>query len=351
MRKYLLPEEGTFYKANLHSHSCLSDGKFTPEQMKEEYKKRGYSVLATTDHDALHCNYHLTEDNFLIITGYEISIRSDDDPTPHAYRKVVDLNLFAKDPYNVTQVGYNPDSVKWLIDRGKMTQEEVDAIKYAGGLRDMHYYVENVNKIIKCANENGFLACINHPMWSLANYNDFVNYEGAFAMEIYNHGCYALSGLTDSSVVFDDLLRAGKKIYCLATDDNHNGLPLNHVNSDSFGGFTMIKAKELSYPEVIRALESGEFYASTGPLIYDLYYENGYAYIKCSPVKDICLTTRGRRGERRAAYGNELITEAAFKIDPELYGYIRFTLMDHEGKRAYTNAYYVDDFLEKSGNL
>ena len=33
MRKYLLPEHGNFYKVNMHSHSTLSDGKQTPEEL------------------------------------------------------------------------------------------------------------------------------------------------------------------------------------------------------------------------------------------------------------------------------------------------------------------------------
>ena len=31
---YLLPKEGTFYKANLHCHTVVSDGDLTPEQVK-----------------------------------------------------------------------------------------------------------------------------------------------------------------------------------------------------------------------------------------------------------------------------------------------------------------------------
>ena len=45
----LLPEAGQFYKANLHCHTVLSDGRWTKEQVKEEYRKRGYSVVAFTD--------------------------------------------------------------------------------------------------------------------------------------------------------------------------------------------------------------------------------------------------------------------------------------------------------------
>ena len=49
------------FKANLHCHTNLSDGKWTPEQVKEEYKKRGYSVIAITDHEHLVSHNDLTD--------------------------------------------------------------------------------------------------------------------------------------------------------------------------------------------------------------------------------------------------------------------------------------------------
>ena len=49
--KYLISPEKKQYKANLHCHSVLSDGKKTPEELKEMYKARGYSILAITDHE------------------------------------------------------------------------------------------------------------------------------------------------------------------------------------------------------------------------------------------------------------------------------------------------------------
>mgnify|MGYP003317810476 CR=1 FL=1 len=39
MKKYLLPKEGKFYKANLHMHTTISDGRMTLEETKEEYQK------------------------------------------------------------------------------------------------------------------------------------------------------------------------------------------------------------------------------------------------------------------------------------------------------------------------
>ena len=53
MRKYLLPKDGTFYKANLHCHSTVSDGALTPEELKKAYMAEGYSIIAYTDHNVL----------------------------------------------------------------------------------------------------------------------------------------------------------------------------------------------------------------------------------------------------------------------------------------------------------
>ena len=46
MRKYLLPKEGSFYKANLHCHTTLSDGKMTPQEVKDYYLKNRYNIVA-----------------------------------------------------------------------------------------------------------------------------------------------------------------------------------------------------------------------------------------------------------------------------------------------------------------
>ena len=42
------PDEGRFYKGNLHCHSTHSDGKGTPEERIKEYRSAGYDFLAIT---------------------------------------------------------------------------------------------------------------------------------------------------------------------------------------------------------------------------------------------------------------------------------------------------------------
>jgi len=342
MKKYLLPESGSFYKANLHTHSILSDGIQTPEEVKQLYKENGYSVLAITDHDFLRPQKELSEKDFVMLTAYEINVRDFNSKNKRTVCKEVHLNLFAKDPDNNTFIGFHPETVRHLLNKGKVTDDEINNVKYAGGLRELSYSPAIVNGIIKSAKENGYIVSLNHPSWSLINYSDYEVYDGVWAVEVYNTECDRL-GFSNDEHVYEDMLRLGKRVFCTATDDNHHGITPT--------GFTMIKSERLDYDSIISALEMGDFYASCGPEIYELYYENGKVCIECSPVAEISLLTIGRRTQIIRAQDEELLTHADFQIDPELYGYIRLRIIGRDGKCAWTNAYYVDELIPNTAPL
>ena len=69
MKHYLLPEKGQFYKANLHAHTNQSDGKNAPEEVREIFKSKGYSIVAYTDHDLLLDRASLCQEDFLALNG------------------------------------------------------------------------------------------------------------------------------------------------------------------------------------------------------------------------------------------------------------------------------------------
>ena len=101
MKRYLLPETGTFYKANLHSHSTVSDGTLSPAEMKALYKSRGYSVLACTDHELLVPHHDLTDEDFLMLTGFELGF-DEGWRSNFLHARVCDLCMIALDPENTT---------------------------------------------------------------------------------------------------------------------------------------------------------------------------------------------------------------------------------------------------------
>ena len=67
--KHLLPSV-PYFKANLHSHSTISDGAYTKEELREIYKSRGYQILAITDHNLVIPHPELEDEDFLLITAY-----------------------------------------------------------------------------------------------------------------------------------------------------------------------------------------------------------------------------------------------------------------------------------------
>ena len=325
------------YKANLHCHSTLSDGKLTPLELKEAYKKEGYSVLCITDHEYPYDHSAMTEKDFLMLTGYEAYIRKFENAVGEVFTPEIHLNLIAKEPDNLAYVCWNDSYCKYEKDTVKRA-----SFNKVGSQETRRYDVDYINKFVKTANENGYLCTYNHPTWSLEEWTQIEQYEGFLSMEMCNYSSYLLNGLEYNADLYDYLSRKGKRIYCHSADDNHNGRPFGNPSCDSFGGFAMIMAEKLDYPSIISALENGDFYSSMGPIIHSLKIENGKISIECSDAKQITVHLGGRNTLR--AYGSKEapVTEAEFTLSGE-YKYIRISVEDFEGKRADTRAFFPDE--------
>ena len=341
MKKYLLPQNGNFYKSNLHCHTTCSDGKLSPEEVKDLYKANGYSIVAYTDHDILLSHSYLDDENFLALHGYEMEF-NDNKTNSWLANKTCHMCFIALDPNNMTQVCYHRE---WYLFAN--AQNFKNKIKFDENSPDfVRYYTPKcINEAMNTAREKGFFVTYNHPTWSREDYSDYSNYNGMHAMEIINGSC-VVAGFDDyNERVYEDILRAGKRIYCIAADDNHNNHLTPSRHSDSCIGFTVIKAPTLEYKAITNALINGEFYASEGPEIKELWYENGKIHISCSNADKITLSCGIRRSCATYAKRGESLTEADFEVR-ENDGFVRLTVYDQKGKRAYTNAYFVDELMK-----
>ena len=337
MKVYLLPQNGNFYKANLHSHSTLSDGKWTVEEMKEKYKAQGYSIIAYTDHHVFLTHNDLADEDFLPLNGYEIDI-SEDKPWSR-YIKTCHFCLIALDRdrtvqniyHNSVYIDRNADKVDLAKDRAPITRR---------------YDPEFISALMQEAREDGFFVTYNHPVWSLESTEECFRYHGMHAMEIVNYSSYVTGHEERNSVLYDAMLHRGEDIYCIATDDNHDVYPIGHPKCDSFGGFTMIKAEKLEYGAVTQALLDGHFYASEGPEIHELYYDSddNRVHIKTTEAVRVLMTTGNRNNNAKTAERKgETVTETSFKLEQPDTDYVRFIVRDREGKEAYTHAYRVSE--------
>ncbi len=323
-RIYLLPETGTFYKANLHSHTTFSDGKLTPEESKKAYMDQGYSILAITDHRLYRWHKELCDDKFVALAAYEVDLNEHYKvPGDFSHVKTYHINLYDSCPEEFQE---------------EKAESKMPPRRY-GDYHSLNQFIDEMKGL-------GFFACYNHPYWSLQNYDDYKNLRGFWGMEIYNHGCEhdGLYGYHPQS--YDEMLRLGNRLFCVATDDNHNSYPFGHPLCDSFGGFTMVKAEELTYQAVIDALLAGNFYCSMGPEIKELYVEDGNLVVKTSPVEKIYIKMEGRNCYKAVAAPGETITEASFPLKGNEV-YIRVDVQDGRGHHANSNAYTMVGMVPK----
>ncbi len=339
MRRELLPAGAHLYRANLHMHTTVSDGRMTPEEVKAAYLQRGYSIVAFTDHDLIVPHNDLRDEHFLPITGCELAVTQASGEHTRGRLKTYHINLYAKDPEKRLFSGLSVDDV---------TLPHMQAY-IPGEMREQHfprdYSVACVNDLIARARAEGFLVSYNHPVWSLQSSLDWGELQGLWGIELYNTGA-AQMGYIDTVTPMEELLHSGSRVYPLATDDAHR-------RSHCFGGWVTVAAPALEYGAVMHALEKGDFYASTGPEIYGMTLEDGILTVSSSPVVAAYLTTERRYTKTRMGRAGAPICEMRFDLNAYFEdctpsappSYFRLMLSDSAGRQAWSRAYFADELI------
>jgi hypothetical protein len=105
----------------------------------------------------------------------------------------------------------------------------------------------------------------------------------------------------------------------------------------------MIGAESLDYASVIRALEKGDFYCTSGkvdpPRILALYVESGVVHVDCTPAEFVMFVGDGRRYGLSSRAGQPHAEFPLAKDD----GWFRIAVRDERGNTAHTHAYLVED--------
>lgn len=293
-------------KGGLHCHTTRSDGSCTPEETMRLHKENGYDFLAITDHRIYNYTNFAPETGITVIPGMEFDNGSSI-PCPHGFRT---YHTVCIGPTKEDGNGFGPDEV--VSSANAPTQET-----YQPFLDEIH------------AKKNLTIYC--HPEWSSTPARYFEKLKGNFAMEIWNSGCVIDNDMDKDAAYWDELLGQGIRIFGVATDDGH---PIHHHCK----GWVMVNA-ENNVRSILNALESGAFYSSTGPEIYDFYVKDGKAVIECSPVKMIRLHCDCHPTRLCQDPDGKPITRAEFDMSD--YPYARITIIDEQGHHAWTNPIFL----------
>ena len=317
--KRMFSENAKFYKVNLNCHTNISNGQYTPEEIKELYKAHGYSAVAFSDSGKMLPHEELNDKDFIALSALEFTVTEESG-------KKVSLNAIA----------LSPDAKAPAVPKDEPMSED------------------EIRKTIKNFKDSGFFVTCNHPRKSLVSCKKGSAYEDVDAIEILNYSSL-VSGINEyNENYYEDVLKSGILPHCIATDGNTNNLPVGYRGCDSLGAYVVIVAKELSYEAIADALKEGRFYSSEGPEIYDLWFRSEVLYIRCSPCDKVIFESGTRREVFFAENGNLLDGKGmCFWVMPE-HEYVRVTIVDKNGKKAFTNAYASNDIFytyEKVGDL
>ena len=276
------------YKINLHTHTTLSDGRRTPEEVARIYRDADYDAVAFTDHWKFGSEGEIN--GLKILSGVEYNL-----PNENTHDGL----------FHVVAVGMDYEPM--ISNNDTLTEQDlINAIHSAGGL-----------------------AILAHPAWSLNTPSQIMKFSGFDATEIYNSVSEAhMSRRPDSSLVVDMLGAQGSLFPLLAVDDTH------YYDGDECRGFIMLNADSLDQKDVVSAVRESKFYASQGPEVH-LLREGDEFVVKCSPAKEIVFFSDCVWSPR--VFVGDGLTEARYKpLDSETF--IRAEITDADGKRAWTCA-------------
>lgn len=289
---------GRFLRGNLHTHSNRSDGKLPPDEVSRRYRAMGYDFYALTDH-------------FMAKYGFPIT-----DTTGH---RTADFT---------TLIGAE-------LHSGKTSQGEIWHILAVGLPADFAPTPadESGPDLARRAIAAGAFVAIAHPQWYGLTEADGRALSFVHAIEIYNHTSHVHTDRPDGAYLLDRMSNEGHDFAAIATDDAHFQDPTDE-NADAFGAWMMVKVAENTPEAILAALKAGDFYATQGPELRDMFVQGDELVVRTTAVNRIMALGAASRATKLAGHA---LTEARLPIAAFRGSWLRVVAVDAAGRRAWAN--------------
>lgn len=305
---------GSFYRGNLHTHSTMSDGARTPQQVVDDYRSRGYDFISLTDHFLPNAHFRKGEPGFI---------------------KVTDTRPYDSDDF-ITILGAE-------VHGPAMENGEMWHLVAVGLPLDFEELApeETGPSVARRAYEAGAWVSLAHPYWNAVSEVDALSVVDIIhAVEVYNHasevGPLRGWGFHQAEV----LLNKGHRVHLNAADDAHFKNPAGTF-VDAFGGWVQVKAESLEPEALVAALKAGEYYSSMGPEIHNIEIDGDKIRVESSPVNRVVVTGTGATSRRAINDGK---TTAELELPPrDKTPYVRVTVIDADGRLAWSNPIWLDE--------
>lgn len=287
---------GRFYKGNLHMHSSHSDGALSVADVCEKYRSAGYDFVSVTDHALERFGFPVTDSS---------SCRG------NGFTTIIGAELHA----GASEFGH-----MWHILANGLPLD-FDPRGFTSG-----------QELARSARDSGAFVTVAHPAWYILSEEDVASYAGiAHAIEIGNGVAGALHDRYDSLYIAELMFHRGHAFNIIAADDYHGAPYLR----ESELGWVWVKAENNEPEALVSALKEGAYYSSSGPMINDVRIISGKTiYVSCDPADLIVVSGTGYQTSSTTEIGTTEVELDISKIDSP---YLRLTVRDLSGRRAWTN--------------
>lgn len=301
-----------WWKGNLHSHTFWSDGDDFAEMVVQWYKDHGYHFLALSDHNILSQGQRwmpVTDarraafDKYLARFGDEwVETRANDKGETEVRLK----------PLSEVRGLFELPGRFLLIQSEEITEKAhlnainvIELIPPQGGSTMADILQNNIDAVLAQQKRTGqtMLVHVNHPnfQWALTA-EDMIGLSGFRFFEVYNaHGYVSDEGdeLRASTERMWDIMLTRQLaeqdagvVYGVATDDAHNYHKFDARAANPGQAWVVVRAARLTPESIIRAMDVGDFYSSTGVSLKDVAFQGKTLTVHIDPEPGVSYTTQ-----------------------------------------------------------
>lgn len=308
---FRVPDTGglSWYKGNTHTHTTESDGDSPPEVVIAWYRDHGYDFLVLSDHNVFTdpARYaHRTDSTFLLIPGEEVT------------------SAFESRPVHVNGLGIpgvvDPRVAESLV---ATIQANVDAVREVEGVPHVNHpnfgWAFGAEELAQVENDRLLEIFNGHPT-------------------VHNEGGGGTPGMEE---VWDILLTGGKRIYGIAVDDAHHFQgEFSPERANPGRGWVAVRAGSLDAGELLRNLEEGLFYASTGVELADVVVSPTRLEVHIEQDRNFRYTTTFIATGGRVVH-TSVDNPAVFELEGE-ESYVRARVVDSRGEVAWVQPVFAE---------
>ncbi len=305
-----------WWKGNLHTHSMWSDGDDFPEMVADWYKSQGYDFLAISDHNTLqegnawivatnHTRAFLALPRYLHRFGSNWVERAEHQGRPYVRLKTLAEYrgmLEAPGRFLLLQAQEVTDHFgKWPVHLIASNLRE--KLKPQSGNSITEVMQRNIDALAEQRRKTGdpMMIHLAHPNfgWGVTA-EDMMPLRGDRFFEVYNghpqvnnEGDQFHAGTERMWDILNThrLEKPGAQpLLGLAVDDAHHYREFRTQHSNPGRGWVMVRAGELQTDKLLAALESGDFYATSGVTLNDVVWTNNQLTVRVQPDADTSYT-------------------------------------------------------------